>query len=625
MAEVEDEVDYYRSLQDPPKPRYVVPFDEISEGNFNSEYLTRRTLVPEEVKKNKVKLDSIILKGSILLSRQSESDYVDDAVFFISKAYFYMREWYQSEQKAKELIENFPESKWQPDAHLFLAMDMLQQGQIEEAEEMLSKTVDVAFKFKRQDILSEAFRLNADAQLALGVTDQAIKPYKRAILLSDDNEEQARWQYEIGVVYFRAGQFDEAVLAFDKVAEYDPDDLTAFEAGLQRAVALRTAERFDEAEYQLDALAEEEDFKQWEGIAFAERVSLQNDRSGAGTFSPEDLAAIDSVGGKEYAVFGVYERGVRAFRGGDYQTALANFSFVQSSKAPFQQKARRYTIWINYYNEQYFHATQAIRFNLDPFPDSLASKAAEAYYNVARFFVHYSVEDSTEFYYREALKWAPEGSKEGAKSLYALSEFLRLKGNGVEADSLMDILATRYGKSEYAQKARQMLGYSEQFVIDPVEELYMSGRSFMQKSHNYVGALAKFDSLTRTYPWSEYAPQAMYASGLIYEKYLNNPDSALYYYSRLIDRYPESEQAKSIRELVTATRDGKDGVVAAGEPELEPLAEGEKGDNIIDPTIDPRENKEETENKPLWFESSLFDPVPELAMERRGKRTLDIQ
>ena len=626
MDEVEDEVDYHRSLQDPPKPRYYVPYDDMSGANFSSDFLDRRTLVPDEVKKNKIKLDSIILKGSILLSRQAESDYVDDAVFYISKAYFYMREWYQSEQKARELIENFPESKWQPDAHLFLAMDMLQQGQIEEAEEMLSKTVDVAFKFKRQDILTQAFRLNADAQLALGVADQAIKPYERAILLSDDNEEQARWQYEIGVVRFRAGQFDKAIEAFDKVAEYDPDDLTAFEAGLQRAVTLRTVERYDEAEYQLDALAEEDDFEQWQGVAYAERVSLKNDREGEGTFSPEDLAAIDSVGGKEYALYGVYERGVRAFIGGEYQTALANFSFVQSSKAPFQKKARQYSIWINYYNEQYFQATEATRFNLDPFPDSLARRAAEGYYNVARFFVNYNIADSTEFYYRRALEWAPEGSKEGAKTLYALASFVRRKGHGVEADSLLDILATGYGKSEYAREARQKLGYSESYVIDPVHDLYMFGRSSMLNAHDYPRALEQFGELIRTYPWSDYAPQAIYASGLIHEKYLNNPDSALYYYGLLLDRYPQSEQATSVRELVSATRDAKDGKVAENEdPDLVPLADADGKDTIKDPAIDPREIKENENKRPPWFEASLFDPVPELAMERRGKRTLDIQ
>lgn len=622
MAEVEDEVEYFRSKQDPPKPQYHVPYDEPSGDNFYSEHLQRRTLEPEEVKANKIKLDSILLKGSLLLTRQSESDYVDDAVFYICKAYFYMREWYQSQQKAIELIENFPDSKWQPDAHLLLAMDLLKMGEVEAAEKMLSKTVDVAFKFKRQDVLTEAFRLNADAQLALGKTDQAVKPYERAILLSDDDEEQARWQYEIGVVYFRAGRFEKAVEAFDEVDNYDPSDLTKFEAGLQKAVSLRVLKKYDEADAQLNALRDEDDFKEWAGVVEAERLSLKTDRAGATQFSPDQLAAVDSLGGKDYALYGVYERGVRAFRAGDYQMALANFTIVQSSTAPFQTKSRHYSIWINYYNEQYFQAAQATRFNVTPFPDSLAQRAADRYYNVARFFTRFNVDDSTEIYYRKSLEWAPDGSVEGARSLYALSSFLRQRGNGVEADSLLDVLATQYGKSEYAREARKRLGYDESYVIDDAYDLYLFGRSSMLNANNYSRALSQFSELVATYPASEYAPQALYASGLIYERYLNNPDSALYYYSQLIERYPESEQAKAVKSLVDATIAAREG---GGEGEGEGLVRlADAEDPIVDPVEEPKD-EDAAEVGPPWFDDSLYEPIPALAMDRRGKRTLDIQ
>lgn len=621
MAEVEDEVDYYREQQGPPQPRYYVPYDELQDENFFSEHLNRRTLEPDEVKANKIKLDSIILKGSLLMTRQAKSDYVDDAVFYISKAYFYMREWYQSQEQALSLIKNFPESKWQPDAHLIVAMDLLKQGQVEEAEKMLSRAVDVAFKFKRQDVLTEAFRLNADAQLAQGDPGGAIKPYERAILLSNSDEEQARWQYEIGVVYFRARNFEKAVEAFDKVNDYGPDDLTKFETGLQRSVALRTLKEYDEADKQLSELAAEEDFKAWQGIVSAEKLSLESDRSGAGTFTPAELAAVDSAGGKEYALYGVYERGVRSFLAGDYPTALANFTIVQTAKTTFQKKAHHYTVWLTYYEEQQFQAQQATRIPIIPFPDSLAQRTAAAYYNVARFFVTFNVNDSVEHYYRLSMKWAPEGSIEGGRVLYALSSFLRRKGNGVEADSLLDVLATKYGDNEYAREARTQLGYTDNFIIDPAKDLYMAGRSLMANAADYPRALEKFGQVVRDYSFSEYAPQALYASGLIYEQYLNIPDSALYYYSLLLERYPNSLQAKSVRSVVDATLaartgEGKnDGLVG--------LDDGKQEGK--DPAVDP---KNQVAVPPVveavpWSDPSIYDPVPELAMQRRGKRTLD--
>lgn len=621
MAEVEDEVDYYRDQQGPPQPRYYVPYDELRDENFFSEHLNRRTLEPQEVKDNKIKLDSIILKGSLLLSRQAESDYVDDAVFYISKAYFYMREWYQSQEQALSLIKNFPDSKWQPDAHLIVAMDLLKQGDVEEAEKMLSRTVDVAFRFKRQDVLTEAFRLNADAQLAQGNPGGAIRPYERAILLSESDEEQARWQYEIGVVHFRAREFEKAVEAFDKVGEYDPDDLTKFETGLQRSVALRTLKRYDEADAQLNELAEEEDFKEWQGVVSAEKLSLASDQAGSGTFSSAELAAVDSAGGKDYAMYGVYERGVRSFLAGDYQTSLANFTIVQTAKTPFQRKAHHYTVWLTYYNEQQFQAQQATRIPIHPFPDSLAQRTAASYYNVARFFVTFDVNDSIEHYYRLSMKWAPKGSIEAARVLYALSSFVRREGNGVEADSLLDVLATEYGDNEYAREARKQLGYTDNFLIDPAKELYLSGRSSMQNAADYPRALEKFGQVVREYSFSEYAPAALYASGLIFEQYLNNPDSALFYYAQLLERYPESIQAKSVRGLVDATlaaRTGaepKDGLVALD-------GGNQQGKDTAVQAQDPVVAPPVAEATP-WYEATLYDPVPELAMQRRGKRTTD--
>src|SRR5690606_22419497 len=116
-------------------------------------------------------------------------------------------------------------------------------------------------------------------------------------------------------------------------------------------------------------LAEEEDFKEWQGVVSAEKLSLASDRAGAGTFSSAELAAVDSAGGKDYAMYGVYERGVRSFLAGDYQTSLANFTIVQTAKTPFQRKAHHYTVWLTYYNEQQFQAQQATRIPIHPFPD----------------------------------------------------------------------------------------------------------------------------------------------------------------------------------------------------------------------------------------------------------------
>lgn len=618
MAEVEDDVDYYRDTAVGPQPRYVVPFDEVG-GEFSSTYLDKRILTPDEVRKHRIKLDSILLKGSILLTHQAESDYVDDAIFYIAKTYFYQREWFQSSQKTRELIENFPDSKWQPDAHLLLAMDLLMQGEIAEAEDMLSKTVDVAFRYRRQDVLTEAFRLNADVQLSQGETDLALRPYERAILLSESDEEKARWQYGLGVVLFRAGEFDRAVDAFDLVDEYDPDPLTAFEADLQGAVALRAAGRNDEAADRLATMADEEDYEPWQGIVMVEKMNLELDATSRDGFESSALTSVDSLGAKEYLIYAYYERGVRAFRAGDYALAEVNFARVQSSNNPLNTKARSYTVWTSYYQTELRKVHEATRLQIVPFPDSLGLAASRAYFNVARFFVRYDIADSAEFHYRQAHRWAPVGSQEGARATFALADFLLRKGEGVEADSLLTELAENYGDNEWAREARRRLGYTEDFVIDAARETYQAGLSMMQNAADYPGALRQFSTVVTDHAGSPYAPQALYASGLIFERYLERQDSALYYYARLLNTYPESEQARAIRPLVEATLAGNTAIDTSSADGLVPLAEadGEDGE-------EEAEGEVAVEEEIPWHDPRLYDPVPELALARRALRTQDL-
>lgn len=615
LAEVEDDVDYYRDKKETPAPRYVVPFDEVG-GEFYSVYLEKRTLTPEEVRTHKIKLDSILLKGSILLTRQGESDYVDDAIYLMAKSNFYQREWFQSASQSVELIENFPDSKWQPDAHLLLAMGLLKQGELAAAEEMLSKTVDVAFRFKRQDVLTDAFRLNADVQLAQGETTLAVRPYERAILLSNNGEEKARWQYELGLVHFRAGDFDRAVEEFDRVPEFDPEPITEFEAALQSAVALRAGEKKEEAAIRLDRLAEEDEFEQWHGIVAVERINLNIEPGADAVFDAATIASLDSLGAKGYLVYGYYERGVRAFRSGNYDVAHVNLSRVQSTTSPLATKARDYTLWINFYKGELQKGFQATYIDRLPFPDSLAIEASRAYFNVARFFTRYDVQDSAEYYYRLATKWGVTGSMDGARATFALSEFLTRKGEGVEADSLMERLAEDYGDNQWAREARRRLGYTEDVVIDKARDTYLSGLSLMQNAKDFPGALVRFRTVYLEHAGTRYAPQALYATGLIYERYLGKSDSALFYYARLLNSYPESEQATAIRGLVETTLAG-DPSIDTTDGGLVSLAEADGSSTTADTT-----NSNVVETTP-WYDSRLFDRIPSLALQRREARTRD--
>lgn len=548
--EVENEMAWMRD-QKTPDPVYLVPYDESTmRGAKVYNHLDRRSTSEEEMRANKIKLDSILIKGSKLLARDAKSDYVDGAVFYIGKAYFYLHEWFQSQKKCEELIANFPNSKYSPDGHLYLSMDMMRQGNVDGARTMLSRTVDVAWAQKRLDVLVDAFRLNADLELGEGDVEKAIKPYRRAMILSSDDEDRARWEYEIGAVYFRNGSFDDALREFNKVSDYSPDTFIKFETGLQRAVTLRVLGKYDEAAKQLADLRSNGNFDLWYGLVDVERNNLASERPDNG--QPRDTVATDtSSTAKNYAAYGVYEHAVRAFRSGDYRAALDGFTRVQAAVAPFQRRAQRYVTLLNQYFRELVQVQQATRIPLSPFPDSTKAQIADNYYNVARVFSTIDKPDSLRRYYALSLKWAPQGSPQAARALYATSQLTREDGHTTAADSLLEILVQQYGLTEYAADARARLGYTENAKIDTAEDLYVSGMAHMRIREDSL-AITQFQRVTEGYPASLYAPKAYYAIGLLYEQQLNNRDSAFAYYARILERYPNSDQATAVKPIIAA-------------------------------------------------------------------------
>lgn len=550
MDEAEQELLYIRE-QKSPEPTYHVAFDdELLKATRSYAHLDRRSMSVEEMRANKVKLDSIVIKGSKLLARAATSDYVDDAVYYISKSYFYQNEWYQSQKKAEELIRNFPESPWMPDAHLVLAMDQLHQGNSEKALQTLSRTIDVGWAHKRLDILVDAFRLNADIHLADGNVKEAIRPFERAVSLADDDEDRSRWHYEIGVVLFRNGQFDEALTAFDRSLAGSPDVFTQFQSRLQRAVTLRTLGRLDEAATDLAELRDNSNFESWWGLVEVEQLNVASQRGGVVTDST--LAAVDSAHpGRSYAAYGVYERGIRAFRAGEYDQALGHFQKVQAMNVPFQRKAQRFAQLLGQYHEQHARASALHGYPLNPFPDSVRSGLSDVYYNLARLFTTFQRPDSTAVYYDLSEKWAPVGSLAAARVLYARAAIARAEGRTAQADSLLEILVADYGMTDFAADARRQLGYTDYARRDTAEDLYLSGTAFMRTGDN-ANALTQFHGVIARYPESEYALKSYYAIGLIYERQVENRDSAFVYYSEILNRYPLSEQAQVVRPIIDA-------------------------------------------------------------------------
>jgi tetratricopeptide (TPR) repeat protein len=221
MVETEDEFFYFDEKQRT-KPRILI-LEEATLPDDNPDVyqvpkFAQSMIIPKEkLATVLVRVDSIIIKGSKILSRHAESNLIDGTLFLMAKAYFYKSEWFQAQIKCQELMDNFPYSALSPDAHLLLAKTFLLQAKFTQADKALLKAIDISWGQHRYDALSEAFRIQAEVALHFGNVDEAVKPYRRAITQADDIVQQSRWQLEIGLLYYRQLRFDAALKELRKV------------------------------------------------------------------------------------------------------------------------------------------------------------------------------------------------------------------------------------------------------------------------------------------------------------------------------------------------------------------------------------------------------------------------
>ena len=201
-----------------------------------------------------MKLDSIIIKGSKILANHPNSDYIEGTLYLMAKSFFYQNEWLSSETKCLEMLDTYPDGDWSPDGHLLLAENQLIQRKFRMGRKTLSRTVDIAWQLKRYDILSEAFRLEAELSLYEDDLDGALRPYLQAVAQTDDGMMKAQWQTDMAMLLYRMSRYKDAAEQFALVHKYSPNYIPEFEAYLYRAISLAHLGEFEEAEDILDAL-----------------------------------------------------------------------------------------------------------------------------------------------------------------------------------------------------------------------------------------------------------------------------------------------------------------------------------------------------------------------------------
>lgn len=554
MKEAEDEFEYQEQKLKA-QPKIVYPETKIQVANniqqgpppFMQEFIiSQRQLQPV-----KIKLDSIIIKGSKILAYHSKSSFVEGSIFLMAKSYFYKNEWLPSQIKCSELIDKFPDGDLSPDAHLLFAENLLIQKKFYSGKIILSRTIDIAWQKGRYDILSEAFRLQAELALYEGDVEGAIRPYKQAIAQSDDNELNARWQFDLASIYYRLGQFDKALENYKKVRSFSPDYLSTFSSYYYEALCLIRLAKFDDGEKILEKLKEDSKWAEWKEYTYSGFMLSSLLKNDSTSFLKLEKYTDSAFKTTPPITIVYYEKGLIEYNKGNYNEARKYFARARNMKTPVTYASERMFNLLNNWEQKYrFTEPLLTRFNKgEEIGDTMRLFLSANLYELGRTFEQLGFKDSSLYYYKLAYEISPQNDTNTARYLYSYAR-IAAENNLFISDSLKDLLIDKYPRTEYGKEVLKEFGYTHYFLIDSTAETYLSGLQLL-KNKEYSLGLEQLKRVYQLSPNHPLAPKSLYRVGVAYERELKQYDSAFVYYKKLLDEYPKSEYAKDVQLSVT--------------------------------------------------------------------------
>lgn len=184
--------------------------------------------------------------------------------------------------------------------------------------------------------------------------------------------------------------------------------------------------------------------------------------------------------------------------------------------------------------------------------DTLETEQAGNYFELGNlFFVEFHKLDSA-FYYYSTLLSEFEEVPNIPRVLFALGTYYESIDQKQKADSLYTIIYEDYKTHLIANQAAEKLGKPPLIIEeDPAKDLFLEAEKEIY-NYNTDSALVLLTRITDRYPESIYAPKSLYTKGWLYENVVNEPDSAVNFYSKLLDEFKNSEYASNVRNKVKA-------------------------------------------------------------------------
>ncbi|MGH8005109.1 MAG: tetratricopeptide repeat protein [Limisphaerales bacterium] len=512
--------------------------------------------------------------ASKVLTFHPKSGWVDDALFLIGRSYYNMGEHFKAQGKFEELLAGFPDSKYAPEAKVYLTRSILKSGRPEAARDLANRSID---EVKSKDIKGELAMVAAESYFALGDYPSAVAAYEKVLGFPIKKESKALLYSRLGAAFFQQEKYLEAYGAYSKVPEHSPSVELVYNSALAAADCAFKIGRTGEVIALINKLSKDPSYhgnlgdlklKIAQGYVVLDSVSeaLEILRWMTDFFKGQRVSA------QAYLEMGkIFQEKL-----GDLHKAKENYEQV-SKESPTPNilqealaRSQEITRFESFQKElalvpdSSFDSTGAdsvkryasLSDSAKPASSSAVAdsvKLATSWYLLAEVYrLSLKKPDSALWAYQTVFEKFPQ-TPTAPKALLAYG-FLKQESfdDSVSAYSRYRKLLSDYPHSDYVKETLSRLGllgtpadtgYPEA-VYRQAEKLWESGQIDSVK--------IIFSSIPKRFPQSEYAPKALLSLALLSEAHrLSETDSAaILAYQEVLKNYPNTEYAQKAKEKV---------------------------------------------------------------------------
>lgn len=213
---------FYSALEDYDEAMEEYKTSTIATYNRNLDSLN---IMPVISQTGKDKLLKVIERCSKIIQFNKNTRLLDDAVLLIGKSYYYLGDYYQAERKFAEFLSKLSISPLTSEALLYLGMTKFHIDKPEEGEMILNNLLKTSGD---AEIKSEAAEELGKYELSKKNFEEAIKYYNTSISLTKDRESKAEKYYILGKI-ISINKPSKAYIEYKKAIDLTSDfDLTFY-------------------------------------------------------------------------------------------------------------------------------------------------------------------------------------------------------------------------------------------------------------------------------------------------------------------------------------------------------------------------------------------------------------